>query len=168
MERNLTPDTDPPDPPRRSFLSAASTAAMGGGLLVSYGLCAAYAARYLYPARDQPTGWMYVAPISRLKKGDSMRYRTPAGAAVSITRQGDTGTVDDFIALSSTCPHLGCQVHWEAQNNRFFCPCHNGAFDPSGQPTAGPPADAGQSLPEYELMIDAGLLFIRVKLVSLG
>ena len=84
---------------------------------------------------------------------------------MSITRQGEAGSVDDFIALSSTCPHLGCQVHWEPKNNRFFCPCHNGALDPAGNPTAGPPADAGQSLPEYELKIDAGLLFIKVKLV---
>jgi len=65
-------------------------------------------------------------------------------------------------ALSSTCPHLGCQVRWEAQNDRFFCPCHNGVFDQSGVATAGPPGEAGQSLPKYELKVEDGLLHIAV------
>ena len=86
MERNPDLPSKLTDPTRRSFLSAAASSAMGGGLLASYGVCAGYAGRYLYPARDEPTGWMYVAPVSRMKKGDSMQYRTPAGAAVSITR----------------------------------------------------------------------------------
>ncbi len=66
------------------------------------------------------------------------------------------------MALSSTCPHLGCKVHWEAPENRFFCPCHNGAFDPSGRAIAGPPAEAGQSLGRYPLRIEGGLLYIEV------
>ena len=53
-------------------------------------------------------------------------------------------------------------MHWEAHNNRFFCPCHNGAFDPAGKATAGPPADAGQSLLRYPVKVEAGLLYILV------
>jgi hypothetical protein len=53
-------------------------------------------------------------------------------------------------------------VHWEAQNERFFCPCHNGTFDAWGVGTGGPPGDAGQSLPRYELKVDGGLLYIAV------
>jgi len=60
------------------------------------------------------------------------------------------------------CPHLGCQVHWEPQNDRFFCPCHNGVFSPDGVATAGPPAEAGQSLLEYPLKVEGNLLFIEV------
>ena len=71
-------------------------------------------------------------------------------------------TADAFIALSSTCPHLGCQVHWEPQNDRYLCPCHNGTFAPAGTPTGGPPFEANQSLPHYPLRVEGGLLFVEV------
>ncbi|MCG3151392.1 MAG: Cytochrome b6-f complex iron-sulfur subunit [bacterium] len=41
--------------------------------------------------------------------------------------------------LSAVCTHLGCQVQWEAEQDRFFCPCHHGTFDASGARTSGPP-----------------------------
>jgi Rieske Fe-S protein len=135
---------------------------MAGGLVAAYGTLAAFMARFLYPARPTRKGWMFVADVGSLPEGESLVYRTPAGAPVNITRLERTGTADDFIALSSTCPHLGCQVHWEVQNNRFFCPCHNGIFDPAGKATAGPPADAGQSLPRFALKVEQNLLFIEV------
>lgn len=130
---------------------------MTGGLAAGYGAFAGLAGRFLYPAHPRPTGWMFVSEVARL--GDSFLYRTPAGESVTIARRGE-----DFIALSSVCPHLGCQVRWEGHHNRFFCPCHNGAFDPDGKATAGPPAKAGQSLTRYRLKIENGLLFIEVPL----
>lgn len=90
-----------------------------------------------------------------------MTYVSPTGERVVVTRLASRGDAGDFIALSSVCPHLGCQVHWEAQNERFFCPCHNGAFDAEGNPLSGPVLDAQQSLPRYELTVDNGLLYIQ-------
>lgn len=147
---------------RRGFLAVASTVAMGGGLLAGYGSLAAIAGRFLYPARKQPTSWLFVAEVDRLKAGEALRYQAPSGQTITITRRGEGATEADFFALSSTCPHLGCQVHWEAQNSRFFCPCHNGAFDPEGKAIAGPPAEAKQVLPQYPIKIENGLLFIEV------
>jgi hypothetical protein len=63
---------------------------------------------------------------------------------------------------------LGCQVRWEPQNNRYFCPCHNGTFDTTGKATGGPPGEAGQSLPRYGLRIDSGLLYIEVPVEHLS
>jgi Rieske Fe-S protein len=71
-----------------------------------------------------------------------------------------------FVALSSICPHLGCRVHWEAHNERFFCPCHNGAFDSSGKAIAGPPKTANQTLPEYPLKVVDGSLYIEMSIES--
>jgi len=155
----------PEDPERRSFLA---TAVMTGGLVAGYGTFAMMAGRYLYPAHPADTSWLFVQDLRSLKAGDSLVYRTPAGATVAVARLGSAGTDADFLALSSTCPHLGCQVHWESQNNRFFCPCHNGAFDPSGKAIAGPPADAGQSLLRYPLKVENGLLYIRVPVEKLS
>jgi Rieske Fe-S protein len=147
---------------RRAFLARSTWLAMTGGLAAGYGAFAAILARYLYPARPRQTAWLFVTDVASMRVGDSLVFRTPEGAPAAIARHAGSGAVSDFIALSSTCPHLGCQVHWEANNDRFFCPCHNGIFDRSGKATAGPPADAGQSLLRYPLKVEGGLLFIEV------
>ena len=131
---------------------------MAGGLIAGYGTFFGYAGRFLYPAADARTAWMFVTDVASMEPGASLSYRTPGGASVVVTRQAD----DRFLALSSTCPHLGCQVHWEASKERFFCPCHNGTFDKEGKGTGGPPGDAGQSLLQYPLKVENGLLYIEV------
>ena len=151
---------------RRRFLSALSSLAMLGGLVGGYGAFAALAGRFLYPVRSGSKNWLFVAPVHRLKQGDNLRYHAPSGAIINITRQGAAGSAGDFIALSTTCPHLGCQVYWQAQPQRYFCPCHNGVFDASGRGTSGPPGEAGQTLPHYRLKLERGLLFIDVSGVS--
>jgi len=161
-----TPPAEPPHD-RRRFLASASGLAMAGGLAASYGTAGAIAARYLYPARPDALEWVFLATLDRLAPGESLVFRSPAGEKVTLARRTAGATAADFIALSSTCPHLGCQVHWEPQNTRFFCPCHNGVFETSGKATAGPPADAGQSLPRYELAVEGGLLYIRVPVEQL-
>jgi Rieske Fe-S protein len=141
---------------------------MTGGLLCGYGTLGLMAGQFLYPAGARKMAWVFVTETARVKPGDVLHYQTPSGQTVTVTRRGESGTEEDFLALSSTCPHLGCQVHWEQANNRFFCPCHNGVFDPSGKGTGGPPGDAGQSLPHYSLRVEGGLLFIQVPVESLG
>ncbi len=152
---------------RRTFLDRMASAVMAFGLAAGYGLFSAIGGRYLFPARAADTLWQFVLVLADVPPGESRTYAAPTGQRVVITRIGDAGAADDFIALSSVCPHLGCQVHWESQNDRFFCPCHNGAFDPSGVATAGPPKDAGQSLARYPLKVENGLLFIEVPSTSL-
>lgn len=158
------PATNPPDPNRRQFLGGASSLAMGAGLAVSYGTAAVMGVRYLYPAAPRPEVWLFVARLVELGPGASLSYTGPTGERIAVARQAEGDSAEDFVALSSTCPHLGCQVHWEAQKDRFFCPCHNGAFDPAGKGISGPPGEAGQSLPRYPLKVDSGLLYIRVPL----
>ena len=157
-----SPGVEGPRSDRRGFLSGAVLVTMWGALAASLGGFVSVIARYLWPSGDSPTGWMYVAPVESIEANDSFVYKAPNGAFVNIARHGEGSTVDDFIALSSVCPHLGCQVHWESQHNRFFCPCHNGVFDPSGKGTAGPPGDAKQELPRYPLKVASGLLYIEV------
>jgi len=162
------PQKDPDRPEaagRRRFLSSA---AMTAGLAGGYGAFGLIAGRYLYPARPADRQWQFVAEADGLEVGESLLYRGPAGETIHVTRKAGSGDVSDFIALSSTCPHLGCQVHWEAQNERYFCPCHNGTFDPEGRGTGGPPGDAGQSLPRYPLKVEKGLLFIEVPVSRLA
>lgn len=47
-----------------------------------------------------------------------------------------------IVAYSGVCTHTGCDItDWNAQFNRFQCPCHESQFDPSdGARVVGGPA----------------------------
>lgn len=47
----------------------------------------------------------------------------------------ETGEVHAFSAV---CPHLGCIVHWNADEKTFDCPCHGSRFDGHGRVLNGP------------------------------
>lgn len=157
-----------PKDDRRSFLGKTSKAAMAAGLVGGYGGLGAVALRYLYPARPEDLAWQFVLRVDEIQVGGSIRYEGPSGETINIARQAREGRAEDFVALSSTCPHLGCQVRWEPQNDRFFCPCHNGVFTPDGIAIGGPPGEAGQRLAEYPLKVENGLLHIAVPMRRLA
>ncbi len=61
--------------------------------------------------------------------------------------------VDQFIAYSINCTHLGCPVRWEAGAKLFLCPCHGGVYYSDGQVAAGPPP---LPLPRYPVRVNNG------------
>lgn len=157
---------------RRAFLSATSTALMAGGLASGYGTFFAMAGSYFLPSGTD-RAWMFVSDAASIAPGASVPFLSPTGVPVTITRREENSAVEgpsvaDFLALSSVCPHLGCRVHWESHNSRFFCPCHNGVFDPNGKATGGPPAADGQDLPHYALQVVDGALYIEMPVSSVG
>ena len=147
---------------RRGFLKTTSTWSMAGGLVAGYGTFVILAGRFAYPSRTPPVAWQFVCRLDDMTVGDAVNFTAPDGAQIVVARLSEGQTSRDFIALSSVCPHLGCHVHWEVANDRFFCPCHNGAFDAEGRPTAGPPSQDGRALAQYPLEVQNGLLFIEV------
>lgn len=157
---------------RRGFLAKAASATMVTGLVGGYGTLATYAGRFLFSASEDRV-WMFVAEVAAIPPGASVPFESPTGVRVTVTRRaGDDGAqepdAEQFMALSSVCPHLGCRVHWEPQNQRFFCPCHNGEFDPTGRATGGPPLAANQELPRYPVRVQQGLVYIEMPLTPLG
>ncbi|MFC5461818.1 FAD-dependent oxidoreductase [Massilia niabensis] len=48
----------------------------------------------------------------------------------------------DLHALSATCTHLGCVVHWNSAERSWDCPCHGSRFDVEGRVLHGPAARA--------------------------
>ena len=138
---------------------------MATGLAAGYGTFFAMAGRYFFPSGSNKA-WMFVTEVDGVAPGASIPFESPTGVRVAITRrsevEAETTSEKSFLALSSVCPHLGCRVHWEAHNERFFCPCHNGVFDPNGKATGGPPAADGQDLPRYPLKVVDGALYIEM------
>jgi len=47
----------------------------------------------------------------------------------------DEGAVHE---RSAVCPHLGCIVHWNANERTWDCPCHGSRFEPRGKVFNGP------------------------------
>ncbi len=119
----VPPDSSPAEQvPRRTFLTQLPSALMAFGLAAGYGMFAVLIGRFLFPSRLRRSHPQYVADLAGFAVGDTRTYVSPAAERVVLTRVGDSAAVSDCFELSSVCPHLGCQVRWESQNNRLFVP----------------------------------------------
>jgi cytochrome b6-f complex iron-sulfur subunit len=150
----LTRDMD--GPTRRTFF-AQLFAAMG--LALSYGLFGAYALSYLFPpAAQRRPRRLFIGRRTDFAPGSARPFVDQRGRSLLIVAEAGS-----LRAFDTRCPHLGCQVHWDATDRRFLCPCHQGVFDANGVAIAGPPAAASQSLAQAELAVDAasGTVFLE-------
>ncbi len=77
------------------------------------------------------------------------------GKPVFVVNQGT-----EFKVFSGVCTHLGCIIKWEENNDRFFCPCHQGIFDKTGRVVSGPPPTP---LAEFPVVEDGNLVYIQVE-----
>ncbi|MCH7871537.1 MAG: Rieske (2Fe-2S) protein [Planctomycetes bacterium] len=148
---------------RRGVLA---TILMLAGVIAGYGLGIVHFFQFLVPAGRRKKSRMFVGTLDQFPVGSGVSVKDPSGREITVVRVSDDAEHPErgFKALSSKCPHLGCQVHWEEANDRFFCPCHNGVFNRDGVATAGPPAAEGKNLPEYEVRVDKtnGWVFVMV------
>jgi Rieske Fe-S protein len=140
---------------RRTWLASAL---MGIGLLASYGTLASQFLGFLLPDRATRRRRIFVGTLGQFPEGSVRTIRDLEGNGILVRH-----TAAGIEAFSSVCPHLGCKVHWEGDNERFFCPCHKGVFSPDGAPVSGPPADAGQSLSRAPIVVDGDVVYLEVK-----
>ncbi len=66
-----------------------------------------------------------------------------------------------FVIFSPICPHLGCYFNWNAQANRFLCPCHGSQYNFDGAHLAGPAPRGLDPLPFRERSGIADIMWIR-------
>jgi len=143
---------------RRSFflwLIAVGTAAMGTLLAVPL-------VRYvLYPVFAVTTSlsWSDLGPESdfasitaperkvvNIKQVDGWREAV-SRKPVYVTKGNRKGSLNGIGVLSAVCPHLGCEVPWNAAEGRFVCPCHGSQFAPDGSLLQGPALRGMDTLP---------------------
>lgn len=150
---------------RRNFLQ---TAIWGIGGLIGIGFGVPAIAYIAEPSlkNAQTQTWMRLGPTTKVELGTPTLF--------SFTRQTQTGWIMNteelsvyvlstdgrtYIAMSNICTHLGCHIRWISEQNHFFCPCHNGVFDSSGNVVSGPPP---RPLTRYDVKVDNGELFVLV------
>jgi menaquinol-cytochrome c reductase iron-sulfur subunit len=76
-----------------------------------------------------------------------------SGFAYVVPGEGPTPVV-----LSPVCTHMGCNVVWNGEQQRFLCPCHGGQYTADGRNVAGPPPRPLDRLPAH---IENGVLMIQ-------
>lgn len=150
---------------RRNFMQSAIWG-IGGLIGIGYGVSAV--AYVVGPSlqKQQTETWVRLGPTTKVELGIPTLFRftieTQTGwianteeiSAYVLTTDGRT-----YIAMSNICTHLGCRVRWITDQDQFFCPCHNGVFDVSGNVVSGPPP---RPLDRYEVKVEEDQLFIKI------
>ena len=78
-----------------------------------------------------------ILPAGDLADGQTHLFRYPGDEDPAVLLRLDDGHV---VAFSQKCTHLGCVVYYEAEEDRWHCPCHEGNFDArTGAVISGPP-----------------------------
>jgi Rieske Fe-S protein len=141
-----------------------TTGAIGGFITAAIAFPAI--AYILAPAlkRDETEEWIRLGSASKVELG------TPTLFKATIERQTGwivneteltfyvlTDNGRDYVAMSNTCTHLGCRVRWIEDQQQFFCPCHNAAFDKEGEVLSGPPP---RPLDRYTVKVEGDQLFV--------
>ncbi|MCL5960213.1 MAG: ubiquinol-cytochrome c reductase iron-sulfur subunit [Chloroflexi bacterium] len=103
------------------------------------------------PVKDFATGIPQKAEYTQLRR-DGWIEETVKKAVWILTKDGQ-----QFTAYDPRCTHLGCAYSWQADRNRFFCPCHDGIYDVDGRVIGGPPP---RPLDRYETKVENGMLYI--------
>lgn len=89
------------------------------------------------PALESPLR----VPLTALPEGE--RVRVMMGDRPVELRRTSAGVT----ARSLWCTHMGCEVGWSADRERYLCPCHGGEFDADGLVLTGPPKAPLRVLP---------------------
>ena len=148
---------------RRNFMQAAI---WGIGGLIGIGYVIPAIAYMVKPAlkSQQSQTWQRLGPTSKVELGTPTLF--------TFTVQSQTGWIVNaeevsvyvlstdgrtYIAMSNICTHLGCHIRWISEQNQFFCPCHNGVFDISGNVVSGPPP---RPLTRLDVKVEDGQLLV--------
>lgn len=108
---------------------------------------------------------------------DSLHDREPRKVSIvadqrdawTLTKGVDLGAVwlvengEKVLALSTTCPHLGCSVN--SIPTGFGCPCHTSAFDDAGRRVSGP---SPRDMDPLETRIEQGFVVVDFRKYRIG
>ena len=140
---------------RRRFMSGAGLAAAGAAvtsIIPTPTKAAPPAARVDYPANR-------LANVADLKVNEPLNVSYPDDSAPGVLLKlgkkvpGGVGADGDVVGFSTTCPHKGYPLNYNASDRTMNCPGHYSRFDceAGGLQVWG---QATQNLPQYVLHVD--------------
>ena len=109
----------------------------------------------LGPLENYPEGIPTLFNFTRTKVNGW--ERTVNSYGVFVIRKSD----QDVTVLSNKCTHLSCRVNWVAEDQFFFCPCHDAQFGIDGKVLDGPPPRPLDAYAGEAVKIEEGNLFIH-------
>lgn len=148
---------------RRGFLGLL-TFSLGGLISLIIGIPAI--SYIIFPARKkvEEVAFLPLGAADKVSPGEPTLFRIKISQKSGwITDERElsyyvlTDNGREFVALSNICTHLGCRVRWVTDEQKFFCPCHNGVFDKDGNVVSGPPP---RPLDRFEVKEENGQLFV--------
>jgi cytochrome b6-f complex iron-sulfur subunit len=117
---------------RREFIKLVNRGLVATGAAAIVGPIIAY----FYPQHleETPSEAIRVCKLDELPVGESKTVGYGRYPALVIN------TPDGLRAFSAVCTHFACIVKWQADQERIYCPCHDGYFDSTdGHVISGPP-----------------------------
>jgi cytochrome b6-f complex iron-sulfur subunit/menaquinol-cytochrome c reductase iron-sulfur subunit len=143
---------------------------VGAGSTVFVCALAAPAAVFVTaPANETGSGggprWIKTVRLETLVESEPKKVAIIADQrdAWTLTKDVELGAVwlirhgRKVLALSATCPHLGCAINADPNRKGFNCPCHTSGFDVAGHRTGGP---SPRDMDVLETRIDTGLVLV--------
>ena len=65
---------------------------------------------------------------------------------------------ESLVAVNPTCTHKACPVTWQAEQQVFFCACHDSKFAADGKALQGP---ATEPLKTYEAKLEGNTVLVK-------
>ncbi len=147
MEKENSPELT-----RRNFITKF---VMSGGLIAGAVLLLRNSLSFIFPKIEPPPlRKLLIGKVGDLQPGQAQEI--PFGESTLFL----INTKDGYKVFSSVCTHLGCKINWESYRSRFFCPCHKGIFNESGEVVEGPPP---RPLDEFKVEIDKNLIYMWIE-----
>ena len=148
---------------RRDFMKTAMTA-IGGIIGAALGIPAV--SYIIGPAqRGEESDWIRLGAVSKVELNIPTLFKTIIETQTGWVREDEefsayvlTDNGRDFTVMSNVCTHLGCRVRWIADEEGFFCPCHNAIFARDGSVVDGPPP---RPLDRFESRVEDGILYVN-------
>ena len=153
MNDSTTREPQESAPDRRRLLNW-----LARGFLSLWGLGAVWVtSSFLKPPHSQRSLTQRVielGPVDSHPIGHARMVRHGRDPVFVVRRDEST-----FVGLSGVCTHLRCVLTWDEDLEALACPCHNGAFDLSGNVIQGPPP---RPLTRYRVETRLGKVYLHL------
>jgi menaquinol-cytochrome c reductase iron-sulfur subunit len=111
-------------------------------------------------------GWIALGPVADFRGPEPQRVEFRYTSQVGYTAESVHAFAyviipsagEEPLVLSPVCTHMGCNVLWSADKQRFMCPCHGGQYLADGRNVAGPPP---RPLERFPVRAENGVLMIQ-------